>query len=203
MFVGLLGHWLWTEWWHGIVDVVVIVGSHQANGATFVLGAQTWPHGPCAATEYINTHQWILSSIPLPMSSIIISGYVNYFYLYSYHFNSIYGTIYIQWKDWLQSVATSLLNIYKIRQPATVLTPNVGNHNQTKDQTMVQSSMVLWPFLVHPTGPLNTSDDKNIAEVPEACGNTFHPHYPPPHFPSCPPPHTYSQPYSGPHAGPS
>jgi hypothetical protein len=46
-------------------------------------------------------------------------------------------------------------------------------------------------------------DDENIVKVAKAHGNTFHPHYPPPHFPSCPPPHTYPQPYGGPCAGPS
>jgi hypothetical protein len=45
-------------------------------------------------------------------------------------------------------------------------------------------------------------DEENRVEVPEACGNTFHPRYPPPHFPSHPPPHSYSQPYGGPRAGP-
>ena len=47
------------------------------------------------------------------------------------------------------------------------------------------------------------SNDENSAEGAEACGNAFHPCYPPPHFPSRPPPHAYPQPYGGPRAGPS
>ena len=46
--------------------------------------------------------------------------------------------------------------IFEMRQPATGITPNLGNHNWKIDWTMVQFSLVLWIFLVHRTEPANT-----------------------------------------------
>jgi len=50
--------------------------------------------------------------------------------------HSCFGTanvnIHSEIKDWLQPVFDWLLNIYKIRQPATVLTPNMGTCNQKR-----------------------------------------------------------------------
>ena len=44
----------------------------------------------------------------------------------------------------LQPVFEQVLNISKMRQPATTLTQNEGNCNQKKDWTKVQSSLVIW-----------------------------------------------------------
>ena len=44
------------------------------------------------------------------------------------------------------SVLDWLLNIHKVKQPATILTWNRGNCNQKKDWTAVQSSSVLYIF---------------------------------------------------------
>jgi len=46
--------------------------------------------------------------------------------------------------------------IFEMRQLATRITPNLGNHNQKIDRTTVQFSSVLWIFLVHRTEPVNT-----------------------------------------------
>jgi len=47
--------------------------------------------------------------------------------------------------------------IFEMRQPATGITPNLGNCNQKIDQTTVQFSLVLWTFSVHGTELANTS----------------------------------------------
>ena len=48
--------------------------------------------------------------------------------------------------------------IFEMRQPATRITPNLGNHNQKIDQTTVRFSSVLWIFSVHRTELANTKD---------------------------------------------
>jgi len=50
--------------------------------------------------------------------------------------------------------------IFEMRQPATRITPNLGNHNRKIDWTMVWFSSVLWIFLVHRTEPANTKDEE-------------------------------------------
>jgi hypothetical protein len=47
-----------------------------------------------------------------------------------------------------------------MRQPATGITQNLGNHNRKKDRTAVQFSSVLWIFSVHRTEPANTILDE-------------------------------------------
>jgi len=48
-----------------------------------------------------------------------------------------------------QPVFEQFLIIFEMTQPATRITPNLGNCNQKIDWTMVQFSLVLWIFLVH------------------------------------------------------
>jgi len=62
MLLLLFGWWLGVVKGSSLVDVRVVVGSSHVNGATL---AQTWPHGPCIATGYINTHQTHLSMTDL------------------------------------------------------------------------------------------------------------------------------------------
>ena len=45
-----------------------------------------------------------------------------------------------------------------MRQLATRITPNLGNHNRKIDWTMVRFSSVLWIFSVHRTEPANTTE---------------------------------------------
>jgi len=47
--------------------------------------------------------------------------------------------------------------IFEMRQPATGITPNLGNRNRKIDWTMVRFSSVLWIFSVHRTEPANTT----------------------------------------------
>jgi len=47
--------------------------------------------------------------------------------------------------------------IFEMRQLATRITPNLGNHNRKIDQTTVRFSSVLWIFSVHRTEPANTT----------------------------------------------
>jgi len=46
--------------------------------------------------------------------------------------------------------------IFEMRQPATGITPNLGNCNRKIDRTTVRFSSVLWIFSVHRTEPANT-----------------------------------------------
>ena len=49
--------------------------------------------------------------------------------------------------------------IFEMRQLATGITPNLGNHNRKIDWTTVQFGLVLWNFLVQRTEPANTRLD--------------------------------------------
>jgi len=51
--------------------------------------------------------------------------------------------------------------IFEMRQPATRITPNLGNHNRKIDRTTVQFSSVLWIFSVHRTEPANTTSGRH------------------------------------------
>ena len=51
-----------------------------------------------------------------------------------------------------------------MRQLATRITPNLGNHNRKIDWTMVWFSSVLWIFSVHRTEPANTTLQSMVRE---------------------------------------
>ena len=53
-----------------------------------------------------------------------------------------------------------------MRQPATRITPNLGNHNRKIDRTMDRFSSVLWIFSVHRTEPANTNSDDGPLSAP-------------------------------------
>jgi len=63
-----------------------------------------------------------------------------------------------------------------MRQPATGITPNLGNHNRKIDRTMVQFSSVLCIFSVHRTELANTTAPANsnpFASLTGGRGNLF------------------------------
>jgi len=60
--------------------------------------------------------------------------------------------------------------IFEMRQPATRITPNLGNHNRKIDRTTVRFSSVLWIFSVHRTEPANTSDIGGVSSVVAGVG---------------------------------
>jgi len=62
--------------------------------------------------------------------------------------------------NWFQPVFEWFWMIFEMRQPATRITPNLGNHNQKIDRTMVWFSSILWIFSVHRTEPANTIHHK-------------------------------------------
>ena len=53
--------------------------------------------------------------------------------------------------------------IFEMRQPATGITPNLGNHNRKIDRTMVRFSSVLWIFSVHRTELANTNGEHPLS----------------------------------------
>jgi len=63
--------------WRQCIVVRVVMGSSHVNGATL---AQTWQHGPCIATGYINTHQTHLS----------ITNLSHFFISHTYVVSSVY-----------------------------------------------------------------------------------------------------------------
>jgi len=66
-----------------------------------------------------------------------------------------------------------------MRQPATGITPNLGNCNRKIDRTEVQFSLVLWIFSVHRTEPANTTYEYHFVKVSptDHCGGTLtYPH---------------------------
>ena len=64
--------------------------------------------------------------------------------------------------------------IFEMRQLATRITPNLGNHNRKIDRTTVQFSLVLWIFSVHRTEPANTIYEAT-EEVVASVNNDFDP----------------------------
>ena len=57
----------------------------------------------------------------------------------------------------VQPVFEQFWMIFEMRQPATGITPNLGNCDRKIDRTMVQFSLVLWIFSVHRTELANTN----------------------------------------------
>ena len=148
---------VWTEWWHGIVDVVGGHGKSSENGATFVLGSTNVTTWSVCCHRYIS---YPPKQLPFPWACPTLCKYmINNNWVIVRLLYIIYTFVYCfvcymmctkTSHNWFKPILQQFSKISKRVEPLTELTVLVDHFfrkmDWTEAWTAVQSSLVFSPM---------------------------------------------------------